>query len=327
MRSALAGLCYLIVGMLAVAPMGFYFCFRNVPSGACAWRCSLTPGGLFKAQLAEGRLDLVYLGCRSYLRHAETRVSFVGFRVEKYPGGMEFGSHVCGRIGIPLWTPAVLIGGVWTLPRVHRAVVRRRRRERGVCVECCYDLTGNASGVCPECGAKMDTSGDRERRGSVRAFARRSPVLGSVGHACVLTLAVAGVSLGLMSIFVWCYCVGVSEHTRGTGESGIDATLQSEGSATSRAEDLNKELDLPEEIKQLFEEGERCLANARARLEVNDALRAYNCFLEIALSSEATAAQKAEARRQAEEAKREGWRIRREILRTPKGLRAEERGG
>ncbi|UCC29850.1 MAG: hypothetical protein JSU86_16795 [Phycisphaerales bacterium] len=143
----------------------------------------------------------------------------------------------------------------------------------------------------------------------------------------MLTLAVAGVSLGLMSIFVWCYCVGVSEHTRGTGESGIDATLQSEGSATSRAEDLNKELDLPEEIKQLFEEGERCLANARARLEVNDALRAYNCFLEIALSSEATAAQKAEARRQAEEAKREGWRIRREILRTPKGLRAEERGG
>lgn len=327
MRSALARLCYLIVGILAVVPMGLYFGFRNVPSGACAWRCSLTPGGLFKAQLAEGRLDLVYLGCRSYLRHAETRVSFIGFRVEKYPGGVEFGSHVCGRIGIPLWTPAMLIGGVWTLPRVHRAVVRRRRRQRGVCVECCYDLTGNVSGVCPECGTKMHISGDRERRGSVSKVAGRSPVLRSVRHACVLTLTVAGVSLGLMSIVVWCYCVGISEHTGGTGESGIDTTLRSEGSATSRAEHLDKELDLPQEIEQLFEEGERCLAKARAGLEMNDALRAYNCFRAIALSSEATATQKAGAVRQAEEAKREGWRIKREKLRPPKGLHAEERGG
>ena len=29
---------------------------------------------------------------------------------------------------------------------------RRRRREKGLCVECGYDLTANVSGVCPECG-------------------------------------------------------------------------------------------------------------------------------------------------------------------------------
>jgi Flp pilus assembly protein TadB len=27
-----------------------------------------------------------------------------------------------------------------------------RRAEKGLCVRCGYDLTGNVSGVCPECG-------------------------------------------------------------------------------------------------------------------------------------------------------------------------------
>ena len=38
------------------------------------------------------------------------------------------------------------VGGV--LPYV----VRRRRRQLGRCEYCAYDLTGNESGVCPECG-------------------------------------------------------------------------------------------------------------------------------------------------------------------------------
>ncbi|RJP41940.1 MAG: hypothetical protein C4547_01185 [Phycisphaerales bacterium] len=31
---------------------------------------------------------------------------------------------------------------------------RYRRRRRGLCVTCGYDLRGNSSGVCPECGAR-----------------------------------------------------------------------------------------------------------------------------------------------------------------------------
>ena len=30
---------------------------------------------------------------------------------------------------------------------------RDRRRRHGQCIECGYDLTGNVSGVCPECGS------------------------------------------------------------------------------------------------------------------------------------------------------------------------------
>ncbi len=39
--------------------------------------------------------------------------------------------------------------------RATRWVRRRRRRDHGLCVHCAYDLTGNASGVCPECGSKV----------------------------------------------------------------------------------------------------------------------------------------------------------------------------
>lgn len=39
-----------------------------------------------------------------------------------------------------------------------RGPVRRwRRRKKGLCVKCGYDLTGNVSGVCPECGTRIET--------------------------------------------------------------------------------------------------------------------------------------------------------------------------
>jgi hypothetical protein len=39
-----------------------------------------------------------------------------------------------------------------TCPWWVRAMVRFRRLRRGLCPACAYDLAGNTSGVCPECG-------------------------------------------------------------------------------------------------------------------------------------------------------------------------------
>jgi hypothetical protein len=39
-----------------------------------------------------------------------------------------------------------------TIAFIRGPVRRWRRRRRGCCLNCGYDLTGNVSGVCPECG-------------------------------------------------------------------------------------------------------------------------------------------------------------------------------
>jgi hypothetical protein len=43
----------------------------------------------------------------------------------------------------------------WFLVRARRAALRRRWARRGGCATCGYALTGNVSGVCPECGTAV----------------------------------------------------------------------------------------------------------------------------------------------------------------------------
>jgi len=60
-----------------------------------------------------------------------------------------------GRVGIveyyPVWPFAIAL----TLPTAALWIMRRRRFAAGHCQICGYDLTGNVSGVCPECGAEV----------------------------------------------------------------------------------------------------------------------------------------------------------------------------
>jgi hypothetical protein len=57
--------------------------------------------------------------------------------------------------GLPRWVGVLLLLGVAVaaIYWLHRPVeIVRERRAKGLCVGCGYDLTGNVSGVCPECG-------------------------------------------------------------------------------------------------------------------------------------------------------------------------------
>jgi hypothetical protein len=54
----------------------------------------------------------------------------------------------CHVAVIPIWLLALLVA----VPTV-RLWRRDRRRRPGHCQRCSYDLTGNTSGICPECGA------------------------------------------------------------------------------------------------------------------------------------------------------------------------------
>ena len=87
------------------------------------------------------------------------------FRVDEYSEGW-FGNG--GRLGrwlpyrvnpwlsisrfywIPLWLPLLLAG----VPTLHLFWRDRRRIPPGHCQRCGYNLTGNVSGVCSECGTE-----------------------------------------------------------------------------------------------------------------------------------------------------------------------------
>lgn len=60
-------------------------------------------------------------------------------------------------VTIPLWTVAALLVPMY-LWRTNR--LRRRFARVGHCPKCGYDLTGNESGVCPECGRATAESVD-----------------------------------------------------------------------------------------------------------------------------------------------------------------------
>ncbi len=61
------------------------------------------------------------------------------------------------RLFLPLWTPLLIFATYPTLAFIRGPVRRWRRRRRGLCVKCAYNLTGNVSGVCPECGVRLAT--------------------------------------------------------------------------------------------------------------------------------------------------------------------------
>jgi hypothetical protein len=55
---------------------------------------------------------------------------------------------------ISMWLPVVLFAVLpfaWSILRL----TERLRRGRG-CANCSYNLTGNTSGLCPECGQPID---------------------------------------------------------------------------------------------------------------------------------------------------------------------------
>jgi hypothetical protein len=58
---------------------------------------------------------------------------------------------------VPLPVVGALLGILPALAAYRGPIKRWRRRRRGRCICCGYDLTGNVSGICPECGNPLVT--------------------------------------------------------------------------------------------------------------------------------------------------------------------------
>ena len=76
----------------------------------------------------------------------------------KWSGGYGFAYFEFRRsrgwgVCAPCWAPATLFAACPLAACVRLA--RRRRKNAGLCTACGYNLTGNVSGVCPECGVEI----------------------------------------------------------------------------------------------------------------------------------------------------------------------------
>ena len=69
------------------------------------------------------------------------------------------------HLTVPLWVPFILFSVCPTMAFVRGPYRRYRRRKKRLCLKCGYDLTGNVSGVCPECGEpRSNRVSEAERR-------------------------------------------------------------------------------------------------------------------------------------------------------------------
>lgn len=55
-------------------------------------------------------------------------------------------------LSMPLWVIVLAFGAYPMISLTWRATRKHRRRNLGLCLHCGYDLRGNESGTCPECG-------------------------------------------------------------------------------------------------------------------------------------------------------------------------------
>lgn len=64
-------------------------------------------------------------------------------------------AHTAYAVFCPSWLVVVLLGGYPAFAVARGSFRRWRSRSQGRCSKCRYDLTGNVSGVCPECGTAV----------------------------------------------------------------------------------------------------------------------------------------------------------------------------
>ena len=86
-------------------------------------------------------------------RHSALGVTYFG--AESSDANRPGSSVRVRRLTLPFWLPAVLLFA-YPIVAYYRGPRRRQRwRDKGLCLHCAYDLTGNVSGICPECGEQL----------------------------------------------------------------------------------------------------------------------------------------------------------------------------
>jgi hypothetical protein len=70
------------------------------------------------------------------------------------PFNRDLKKEAMASVSVRLWLLAVALAAYPIVSLIRGPVRRHHRRRRGLCVRCGYNLAGNTTGVCPECGAQ-----------------------------------------------------------------------------------------------------------------------------------------------------------------------------
>lgn len=120
-----------------------YWRFEARP-GSKSWRIAIDP---FVACQNE-----VHLGASAYSRRWNNPPLKYKMAVNGRGGG---GTLITTDVRFLVWPPAIAFAIYPVLAFIRGPLRRYRRRRRGLCVRCGYNLTGNVSGICPECGTRI----------------------------------------------------------------------------------------------------------------------------------------------------------------------------
>jgi len=177
-RAVIVLFLFLIVSSLSLIFLSRLGSYRT-PLGTDSFQCYSYPRYYYGIQLSimtfvlDERIDKKESNLRdwdpNYLHNYEdpimilnwrwVRTKRYGFHVDAYDyrsGNNKYGIQTEIHIALLWFLLGVFLFLVYPTIAIIRGPYRRCiRRMKGLCIKCGYNLTGNTSGICPECGEKV----------------------------------------------------------------------------------------------------------------------------------------------------------------------------